>query len=115
MKDEFVYHAPTPEQVEKYGKIRDACAEFISTFGSATNHPAAFDAVNNAAKNFHDTINSICPDSDDKLIAKSMARLARMWANESITTGELDGGLRAIDCAKEARMWACSSIALAEE
>jgi len=60
--DLFTYHAPTPEQAEKYNRI------------------------NAAAKAFALVIHAECPPSPDRTAAMRMLREARMTANSSIAT-----------------------------
>ena len=65
--DLFTYHAPTPEQVEKYA------------------------AINEAAKAFFKVVHANCPQSPDRTAAVRLIREARMTANASIATKS--GGL----------------------
>ena len=60
--DLFTYHAPTPEQAEKYRRI------------------------NNATKAAALVIHQECPPSPDRTAAMRLLREARMTANSSIAT-----------------------------
>lgn len=62
ISDLFTYHAPTPEQAEKYGRINAACKA------------AAL------------VIHTNCPPSADRSAAIRLLREARMTANASIAT-----------------------------
>ena len=62
LDDLFTYHAPTPEQVEKYAKINEA--------------------VRAAAR----VILQECPPNPDRTAAIRLLREARMTANASIAT-----------------------------
>lgn len=54
------WHQPTPEKVEQYKFIADACFQFM------------------------DTVLKYAPDCADRTTALRCAREARMWANSSI-------------------------------
>ena len=59
----FTYHAPTPEQVELYARLRNGALEF--------------------ARNIHDA----CPEGPDRSAAIRLLREAVMTANAGIATG----------------------------
>jgi hypothetical protein len=115
MKNEFVYHPPTGEQLAKYTELREKCACLMAFCSPSINLPVAYAAVNSAAEDFHGTIARLAPDCADKTVALRQVRLARMWANEALSTWSEHGFRRALDCALEARMWACAAIALADD
>jgi hypothetical protein len=60
----FTYHAPTSDDLVAYEKLR------------------------NAAKDFANVINELCPDSADKTVAMRKLREATMTANASIACRE---------------------------
>ena len=63
IKNWFIYHAPTSDQLVAYEKLR------------------------NAAKDFANAINEIVPDSADKTAAIRKVREAVMTANAAIACG----------------------------
>lgn len=64
IKNDFTYHPPTPEQVEKYTKLRAQ------------------------AKDLAMTIALLCPDSRERSLALTNLEQAIMWANAAIARNE---------------------------
>ncbi len=60
----FAYHAPTAEQADRYGTLRDQ------------------------ARTMAMQIEILCPDSREKSLAITKLREATMWANASIACNE---------------------------
>ncbi len=120
MRDPFHYIPPSPTTAPKYAAIRDATNAADEAIAGAlfdfdvskADKAACFDTICAAAKSLHDVIEATCPPSADTTTAIRSVRLARMRANESVTSViELDWRSLLTD----ARMWACAAVALADE
>ena len=64
IENNFTYHAPKGDQLERYEQIRRFAREFAHT------------------------INNFCPDSREKSIALTNLETAVMWVNASIARNE---------------------------
>lgn len=64
LENEFTYHAPIGDQVQRYARLRES------------------------AKNLAYEICRCCPDSRDRALALSQLKLATMLANSSIACNE---------------------------
>ena len=64
LTETFRYHAPLPQQVERYGKLREGAGLFA------------------------DQILCACPDSAERTLAVRKVQEAVMWANASIAINE---------------------------
>ena len=60
IENNFKYHAPKPDQIEKYTELR------------------------NAGKILVEGINMMCPDSREKSLAITKVEEAIMWANAAV-------------------------------
>lgn len=60
IENTFIYHAPTPEQIEKYAQLREM------------------------GKNLAYLIADSCPDSKEKNLAFTNLQQTIMWANAAI-------------------------------
>lgn len=134
--DPFVYIPPTEITAPKYAEIRDAtnramdaCRKAIEAAyllacgdGTAEAWQPLFGSVGVATKELHDLIARTCPASADTSAALRCVRLARMAANEAITSERAYNSAdsrenlrRCGDRLIEARWQACAAIALAQE
>lgn len=64
IENNFTYHAPTGDQVGRYGRIRDAAKEFALL------------------------INGLTPESREQSLAMTKLEEAVMWANAAIARNE---------------------------
>ena len=60
INNNFIYHAPKPDQIEIYGEIRSR-GRVLATY-----------------------LNDVCPDSREKSLALTKLEECIMWANASI-------------------------------
>ena len=60
VENNFTYHPPKPDQIEKYTAIRDT------------------------GKNVVELINDVCPESREKSLAITKIEEAIMWANAAV-------------------------------
>ena len=123
--DDYTYHPPTDVTRPRYAAIRAVAAEAQGTieqalrgfFGFGT--PDAYGAISDACRRLHRVIATMAPVSADRAAAERCCRLARMAANEAVTTtNPADLARRLTRCLDEidaARWQACAAIALAPE
>lgn len=138
MRDPFTYQPPNERTAPLYAAIRAAhvhaiecCTYSVEQIGNLPTS-SLYDAVNDACKRFHDTIEASAKPSADTSAALRCVRLARMAANEAIAlavadarTSRKDPGVlhvpnldidenvrRCLDNLIAARWQACAAIAL---
>ena len=62
----YTYHAPTPEQVERYTALRSKCKELA------------------------EMVHELCPPSRERSLAFTKIEEASMWANAAIARNEVE-------------------------
>ena len=132
MIDPFVYQPPNEITAPRYAAIRAAEAAARTAIqqqiggswqGEAwTDHAghydahAAYTAINDACRSFYVVIQEHAPPGADRAAAERCVRLARMAANEAVTTtptAELvELRRQCVDNLRAARWQACAAVAI---
>jgi hypothetical protein len=120
MIDPFAYIPPNEVTAPKHAAIRAAevaARAAIQQIGGGSwqgDHAAqaAYTAINDACRDFYAVIQQHAPPSADRAAAERCVRLARMAANEAVTTPTPELLAQCADNLRAARWQACAAIAL---
>jgi hypothetical protein len=125
MIDPFAYQPPNEVTAPKHSAIRAAEVAARAAIqqqigggswqGDHAGHydaQAAYTAINDACRDFYAAIQQHAPPSADRAAAERCVRLARMAANEAVTTPTPEILAQCADNLRAARWQACAAIAL---